>query len=513
MISNTTITSFLNRELDEFDWVKELDAQSIDAALSELVSCDLTKSLWLHQKASLLVMLHQPRFMLHLPMGSGKTNLVLTMLRHRKLLWGGAQNQTTLAPRTIVLVPFVTATDTWVEEVTKFAPELSCCPLLGSSTDNLNILQSTNHDVYVMCYQSAVAMCTLKTSKKWVLDGELIRHLQCDMLILDEVQKTKSIQSLTFKMCRSIASRAEYVYGLTGTPMGKDLQDLWAQFYLIDFGETLGTTLSFYRAVFFSKKAKFWGGVEFKFKQRLMPKLQRMIKNRSIRYAISDYSDIPEKQYIQRHIRLHESLHGYVDKAKGELHKAVIDENLELAGNAYLQLRQLSSGFITFKGDDERIKVKFDDNPKLDVLIELIEAMPSDCKMVIFHEYRFSNEMIRSKLTELKIPHAHIVGGQRDQITQLTKFRTDPNCRILAINIKSGSSSLNLQFANYLVFFEQPTSAIDRQQAEARVWRSGQQKHVMIYDLFVQGTYDQRDFEANKAGENLLQRLLDNKGV
>lgn len=529
MISETTIKEFLSRKLQSFDWAKGLSTQQVDEALAQLIPYELTKELWLHQKISLLILLHEPKFMLYLPMGAGKTNILLTLLRNLNPR-AGAEPSSTLerfggrtvgsipaTGATIVFVPYLTATETWIEETKKFAPELTCCPLIGSSAENIEILRTTNYDLYVMCYQSAVAMVSapvlVKGKTKWALDPILVKECfgSFDTLIADESQKIKNPSSLAFKLCKVIARDAKHVYGLTGTPFGNDLQDLWAQFYLIDSGDTLGPTLGFYRAVFFSMKRGFWGGFKFKFKKRLMPQLQRMIKNKSIRYSVDEFVDMPEKQYIQRFITLPEGIKGYVNKAKAELKDAVSGRQHELAGNSYIQLRQLSSGFLTLKDDTDKIKVKFDHNPKLDQLCELIEEMPAECKMVIFHEFVYSNELISERLKELKIDHARVWGGQRDQIGQLKKFKQDPDCRVLVINSKSGSASLNLQFANYLVFYEQPTSAIDRQQAEARVWRSGQQRRVMIYDLFVNGTYDKRTYEANKEGKNLLQVLLDGK--
>jgi SNF2 family DNA or RNA helicase len=508
MISETTIRGFLQRELDNFDWAKGLSIDQVDEALAQLIPYELTKGLWLHQKVSLLILQHQPRFALHLPPGAGKTNLILTLLRHRKL---------TSNPKAIVFVPSITSTETWLLETAKFAPELKCCALIGSSVENIETLKSTDFDLYVMCYQSAVAMVSLPTlikgKSKWVLEPKLVTECfgSFDTVVMDESQKTKGSNTLTFKLCKVLSKNAEYVYGLTGTPSGRNLEDLWAQFYLIDFGDTLGPTIGFYRAVFFNIKRKFWGGFEFKFKKRLMPQLQRMIKNKSIRYSVDEFSDMPEKQYIKRYLTLPEGIKGYVKKAKDELKDAVTGRQHELAGNSYIQLRQLSSGFLTLRDAVETIKVKFDSNPKLDALCELIEGMPPECKAVVFHEFVFTNELISNRLKELKIDHARVWGGQRDQLGQLKKFREAPDCRVLIINSRSGSASLNLQFANYLVFFEQPTSAIDRQQAEARVWRSGQQRRVMIYDLFVNGTYDRRQFDANLEGKNLLQTLLDGK--
>ena len=164
---------------------------------------------------------------------------------------------------------------------------------------------------------------------------------------------------------------------------------------------------------------------------------------------------------------------------------------------------------MTFAGeDDTRVKVAFPINPKLEVLIDLIESMPNDAKIVIFHHFVYTNELISNRLKELKIGYARIWGGARDPIGELRRFKTERNCKALVINDRSGSSSLNLQNASYLVFFEQPDDPISRSQGEARVWRPGQKNRVLIYDLLVRQTKDHALWQSNKAGEDLLKSIV-----
>jgi SNF2 family DNA or RNA helicase len=481
--------------------VKQLTPIQINSLLEESVPKHLTENLWLHQKACLLLMQHHPRFMFTIDMGGGKSLLMLTMLRHRKLKGKKV--------RTIVMVPYITAVSTWIDEIAKFAPELKCCPLLE--------LQASTCDLFIVCYQTAVAMAykkvkTKKNKIKWALDDELVQAAFAgfDTLICDEIHRVSNQNSLTFELCNWISNNAKYVYGLTGTPFGENLQDLWAEFYIIDFGETLGPNISFFRTIFFTRKAGFFGGMDFKFKKKLMKPLQRMIKNKSIHYALSEFSNLEKPLRIQQRIQLPESIKDRVEQAKKQLYAAKENDDLVEAGNAFMKLRQLSSGFITFKDEDERVKVKFDTNPKLDALCELIEGMPSEGKMVVFHDYVYTNQLISERLKELKIDHARIWGGQKDQIGQLKKFREDERCKILVINSRSGSSALNLQFASYIAFYEVP-SIKDRKQAEARCFRPGQKNRVVIYDLFVRGTIDESHYNSVKAGGDFLAEFMAGK--
>ena len=514
MINPSTIRNFLARKLNSFDWFKKESVEELDQAITELKPKPILGNLWLHQKICFLLIEAFKRFMLHIDMGGGKTLITLSIIKYRK--------QRGDKPKAIVFVPYITSVETWIEETNLHAKELVCVPLLGTTESNLRTIEEAEGDLFVICYQSAVAMLAeprqvkqTKRKKKWAVNAKYIREVfaSFDMLVMDEIHKAKSVTSLTFIMLRAISAQCEYAIGLTGTPFGRDLQDLWPQFYLIDFGETLGETFGLYREAFFIKKAKFWGGFEYKFKKKLFKQLQQVIKNCSIRYSVDEFHDMPKRKYIKQKLQPHMGIKAYAEKAIEAIKLIVTKKgksNYRALESEYLRLRQLSSGFMTLKGeDDDKIQVKFDENPKLDALQALVEAMPHGCKMIIFHHFVYTNQIISDRLKEMGVKHARVYGRSKDPIGELRRFKTDPDCTILVINSKSGSSSLNLQIANYVVFFEQPDSAIDRQQAERRVWRPGQEKRVWIYDLILDGTMDNRINIANNEGRDLLQSLLD----
>lgn len=515
MINSAAIKRFLGRKLASYDWLKTCPAQELDADIAALSPVPEfgQPDLWLHQKASFLLLLELKRFFLLIDMGGGKSRISLELIKYRK--------QRGEKPRAIVFVPYITSVDTWVEESAKHAPNLKCVPLIGSIKENLEQLKQ-EADLFVICYQSAVAMVSepvpskKKGKTKWQLKAAEVREYFAgfDMLIGDELHKCKSPSSLTYRMCRAISAECEYVLGLTGTPFGRDLADLWPQFYLIDFGETLGPTLGFYRSVFFKETKNFWGGYEHSFKQKLLPDLKRMMKNASISYGVDEFKDMPPKEYVPRYLPAPPDSKHFVEKAVAEMREAVKDKSYQAVQSSYLQLRQLASGFMTLRGEDsEKLQVRFDQNPKLDALEDLLTAMPHGSKAVIFHHFVYTNQLISDRLKGLKIKHARIWSGQKDPIGELRRFKIDPQCTVLVLNIKSGSSSLNLQTANYLIFFEQPESPIDRKQGEARLWRPGQLHRVWIYDLLMRGTVDVRLHKANEAGKNLLQELLRGKNL
>jgi SNF2 family DNA or RNA helicase len=502
LINQRAIDAFLKRKLNSYEWLKTLSHDQLNAELP----AHLHSKLWLHQKTSFLLINELKRFIVHIGMGGGKTLLSLAVIQHLKNCGEKV--------KAIVFVPYLTAVETWVEEVAKHAPELKCVPLLGTSTENLAALDEPG-DLFVVCYQTAVAALSTKNNGKWQLDAEVVRRrfASFNFLVCDEIHKCKSQKSLTYKMCRAISAQSEYVIGLTGTPFATDVSDLWPQFNLVDFGETLGPNITFFREAFFTKKKNYWGGYEYKFQQKKMPVLQRFIKNRSIHYSVDEFSDMPPKSYFVRSITLPPESLTYSESAMTELKTALKGGgDLRAVESSYLRLQQLGSGFMTLRGEDtERVQIQFDTNPKLDALEEILDAMDVNSKMVIFHHFVYTSGLLSERLRRMGWDHACINGSVHDPVAQLRRFKGDPNCKALVINCKSGSSSLNLQLAHYVVFFEQPTSSIDRQQAEARCWRPGQDKRVFIYDLLARGTMDHRQHAVNKTGENLLKCLLSGK--
>lgn len=508
LINPNVIKQFLARELDNHDWMKKLKKRELAVELArEFKTMSGMTQLWVHQLVCFLLVTSLDRFMLHVDMGGGKTLITLYSILYRKMR--GEK------PCAVVFVPYVTAVDTWIEECKKHTPELKLIPLIGTTIENERRLEEREGEIYVICYQSCVAMLAEPDKKKkgWNIDPKRTRKVfqGFDTFVADEIHKCSNISTLTYRMCRAISTLCAYGIGLSGTPFGKDVEDIWGQFYLIDFGETLGATKGLFQEAYFTKKKNYFSKFdEYKFDKAKMPLLNRMIKHNSIHYAASEMHDLPPKRYIPIHIPLPTAIQGYVSVAAQQFIAAVKGQDITGAEASYMQLRQLASGYMTVDGPKgTKVKVQFDNNPKLDLLEEKLDGiLHQNSKMVVFHHFTFTSGIISQRLSALKIKHARIYGGQRDTLGELKRFREDPKCSVLVLNDQSGSNSLNLQHANFMFFFEQPDSPINRQQGERRIWRPGQTKPVQYIDPFMEGTVDEKIFFANQQGKKLLEAML-----
>lgn len=515
LINPKVLKDYFKRDLDNHDWMKKLGPLELRIELDkEFKTIPGMNKLWVHQLVCFILCTTLKRFMLHVDMGGGKTLTTLFTILARKIR--GEQ------PKAIIFVPYVSSIDTWIEECRKHTPDLKLVPLMGTTIENERWLAEGNGDVFVICYASAVAMLAEDDprpgkckKRKQTIDPKRTRKVfhGFNTFVADEIHKCSNISTLTYRMCRAISQQCEYGIGLSGTPFGKDVEDIWSQFYLIDFGETLGDTKGLFQEAFFTKKQNYFSGFpEYKFDKAKMPLLSKMIKHNSIYYEAKEMHDLPVKRDIKVKIKLPTAIEAYVSRAAAELIEAVKAGSKSQYGKAeasYMQLRQLASGFMTVDGQNStKVKVAFDNNPKLDLLEEKIDAMGPTAKMVVFHHFIYTNEIISQRLKTLKIGHARVWSGQKDVIKELKRFREDPKCRVLVLNDMSGSSSLNLQHANYMFWFEQPDSPITRQQGVKRIYRPGQTNPVYIIDPFMEGTVDERIYYANQQGKKLLDALL-----
>ncbi|HAO6134110.1 TPA: SWF/SNF helicase family protein, partial [Listeria monocytogenes] len=64
------------------------------------------------------------------------------------------------------------------------------------------------------------------------------------------------------------------------------------------------------------------------------------------------------------------------------------------------------------------------------------------------------------------------------------------DCNLLVANIQSGSTGLNLQHANYIIYYNNTFDYAKRIQGEDRIYRIGQEKNCHIIDLIADSTID-----------------------
>lgn len=491
--------------------MKKLPVSDVDAELKRLgfKVARPDKPLLFHQKICVLIGLAFPRFAFWLWMGTGKTRVALELIYHR---W--CRNEFDVV---LVLGPSESSLLGWEKQIKLWHIDMPYV-LLGNSpsAEKWHQLRQFKEGIILATYPGITRMVSElqsvkgKKRKKLKLAGSKMSEMRdlVDACVPDEATKIMNHASLTGKFCNRVSKDVDIFYELTGRPFGRDPMVLWHQLYCVDHGETLGETLGLFREAFFKAKPNYWGGIEYKFKRSMDADLRRVLRHRTITFTADECLDLPPVIPLTEEVSLPVEAKSYYASFVKQLRRQYV--GLVERKNIFTRMRQISSGFIGMSDDltGERVEIELAENPKLDRMMEMIDEIPEGCKFVIMHEFIHSGQMICQALKERKIKHGWLRGGMKNAREVQDRFDYDDDFPGLVVNHKLGAYALNLQVANYLFFFESPVPVIDREQAEFRVVRQGQEKKVFLIDMVMRGTADSRILQFHRQGGNLFKALM-----
>lgn len=522
MIPRAAVKAFLARPRDDLRKYKKLRDSELVRRMRELpIQPPVWWKLLRDQRVLFLACVMYRRFAVWADTGIGKTLLSMALARYFRAAG--------VARRFLVLVPNKINLGEWAAEREKHCPKTSFIVLEGSSAAKWDQLRSAKPLMTVATYGGLVRMVSRVQKVKRKRGGrvvhedkltpqkKLVREIvdAFDGVILDETSADQAVQyrdSLAWRICNQLSKKMVAkdlpFFDLSGTPFGRDPTPLWAQMFLVDRGASLGETLGLFRAAFFSEKQNYWGGSEFKFKDKMSGVLHRTLAHRSLTIE-ADEATLPPVVPIRKDIVLPREAADYCEVAK----KAILAArgNYQETKNAFLRGRQISSGFLGYSDDETgaRAKFIFDENPKLDSLISFIESVAGKYKVVVFHEFILSGDLIGAELDRLKIGYARLGSGAKSTPAEAGRaFRTSDKCRVM-LNSNSMVMGPNWQIAKYAAFYESPIDPKKRKQARRRVERQhSTHDRIFIVDFVVKGTFDQKILDHLEEGDNLFDAIV-----
>ena len=395
-------------------------------------------------------------------LAEGKTVTTLTAIRD--LMY-----DTFEVKRVLVVAPLRVARDTWPEEIRKWdhLKDLTCSVVVGSVAERRRALQK-KADIYIVNRENLV----------WLYEH---CKMPFDMVVLDELSSFKNHQAKRFRAIKALRPKVKRIVGLTGTPSGNGLMDLWAEFRILDMGERLGRYISQYRNLYF-KPDKRNGMVVYSYKP--LPGAEEAIYHQIADITVSmkatDYLEMPELVSVVKEVRLSEKEKERYDELKKSLVLELPGGEVTAANAASLTLKlsQMANGAIYTDGKD----VAAIHDRKLDALEDLVESANGKSVLVAYW-FKHDKDRIRERMEarELKEPQDF----------------TDWNAGkipVALIHPASAGHGLNLQQGgSILIWFGLTWSLELYQQTNARLWRQGQaDKTVIIQHIVAKDTIDER---------------------
>lgn len=518
LIDRRAVRDFLDRELDNYLWMKGLGRETILRELKQLrVPPVFHTDPWLHQLVCFWIGLCKPRFLFLLDMGLGKSKILADLIRH-------AQREKKLEGA-LIIVPRLINVDSWVDDLAKHQPDLE--PWRVDCTDIEEKRERLLHpkgDVTIIDTQGlALALCpkvridpsAKKGPRQMKTDKKLVARLsrEYNWLGIDEIHKFGNHNSLWYDFMDRIAERMEFCYGATGTLFGKAVESLWGPFQLVDRGETFGETLGLFRAAFFTQKMNPWKGVQYVYDQRMDAKLHEFLQNSSIRYSEDEVPeiDLPSRVHREHKLEMGDEQREHYNRALEGLINA--GGRLDALDAAWLRMRQIASGYLVWKDEHGEHIQHFKENPKLEDLEAYVERLGERDKLVVCYVYTHTGRLITSRLKEMGIDHEWLWGGTKDPGATRRRFMKDPRCKVFVMNDEAGGTGNDglQEVANRLYFYETPSSPIARQQVLKRVHRSGQKRRSFIVDAVLKRSVDRGILDGIAEGVDIYERVVNGR--
>lgn len=420
-------------------------------------------------------------------MGLGKTAGTLTALVDLA--------QVEQLDRVLVLAPsMVVEADVWGREAKAWEhlEGVYRAGIVGSPDRRLDLLKwkapYEGLRLDVISYENATWLCEL-------MDFDLADIY--DGIIFDELSKLKTPGSQRFRRLRHWAKELPFRFGLTGSPVGNNLLDLWGEMYMIAGEKPLGRTYTDFRSEYFrprpvSEKVMAWDPIDgakeaiterikpyaFSFDQKLADGILPRVQVNPIELVLPPKVRDIEAKLANECVAMLES--GITLEALNASVKAMKCRQLA-SGAVYVALQDDTQFPLTrlVVGTDERMHWEEVHTEKIKALEEVLDEQQGD-PLIVFYWFRHELERIKKRF-----PFAREVDGRSIDAWNAGKVK------LLLAHPQSAGHGINLQEGGSSVcWFSLPHSHELWEQGNGRIARPGQRAPFVTASVLLCGEFD-----------------------
>lgn len=343
--------------------------------------------------------------------------------------------------------------------------------------------------------------------KRKIYDKKVIKDIsRYDLLIIDEAHKCGHNRTQRSKVVRKISTIIPNVFLLSATPLQNRLRELYYVFQIVD-KYILGNYMTFADNHFV--KGGFQGREIIGYKnldivaQRIAPYMLRRTRNEVCK-------SLPPKTETHRWTDLTKEQRRMYGDVKRKIIEIERDPDKEirikeaeiLAEIQYLRQVCLSTHLIN---------PDIMSSAKLPLLEELVEDIYNDGnKMIIYCFYKSMCEVIRERLAGYGVVY---LSGDTIQNLRELKQEFSRDDRNILLMTKVGGEGLNLEMANFFIFFNPEFNPQVMKQLSGRIDRITQTKPIEIIHLLARDTYEERMTKIINEKLKLFDRVINYRDI
>lgn len=428
------------------------------------------------------------------------------------------------ARRMLVVAPLKPAWLVWPAEAEKWTDFYDLKVVVLHGPDKEEKLQE-DADVYVVNFDGLLWLTGAETSKtptgktRVKVNLKRIMDKGFDILVIDELSKTKHPSSARHKALKQIIHLFSRRWGLTGSPASNGLMDLFGQIYMLDMGKALGQFITHYRHRYFVpdfQDPRIWrlqhGAEDLIYKQ-----LEPLV----LRLDADDYVDMPSVKDVMIKLELPPEARRVYDQLEEDLIAQLGESTITAvsAGVASMKCRQIAAGGIYLNDDllklfkkSELQRRKRDWLPihdeKTEALVDLVDELQGR-PLLVAYDFNHDLDRIRAKLGD--VPHLGAgVAGRRAQEIEAAWNRGE--LPVLLGHPQSMGHGLNLQGSGccHVCWYSLTWDYELYDQFIRRVRRQGATvDRVFVHHLVMRDTVDENIVWALRRKERTQRALLD----
>lgn len=337
-------------------------------------------------------------------------------------------------------------------------------------------------------------------------DLKVLRSMETDMVIMDEVQRLKNWDTQIARAARHINS--QYTVLLSGTPLENKLEELYSIVELAD-QFALAPYYKFRNDhILCDETGKVIG-------YQNLNAIKKRLQHIMIRRRKSDV-------HLQLPGRMDQNLFVPMTKEQREMHEEF------KSGVAALVLKWKRMHFLSEK-DRKRLLLLLSQmrmvcdstfildqqsryDTKIDELMNILDSylVGGNGKVVVFSGWERMTRLVAQELTQRSIRFEYLHGGipSAKRKDLVNNFTDQPDSRVF-LSTDAGSTGLNLQAASLIVNLDLPWNPAVLEQRIARIYRIGQQRNIQVINLVSADSFEEQMIARLKFKSSLFEGALD----
>lgn len=367
-----------------------------------------------------------------------------------------------------------TVKSTWAEEIERYSTLRYA--VFGSGKRARRVaFRSLRAAFYVINYEAVAAeLASLRA---------LLRFKKM-ALVLDESHRIKTPDARVTRAIHSLRNDAARRYIMTGTPVANKPEDLWAQYFFLDDGASLGNTFDAFKARFCTPGGGYTRIDELR--ERLSLLSLRRQKQGTIQLPPKTISRVPvvlKGEQLAMYEEMRNNLALWIQDLSGA-------EVLERADNILTRLIRLAQ----LASNPALIDIRYRDIPakfaSLDQLVPACLKLPSD-KLIIWTSFVGNITVLIKRFNHLRPVPLYGDMDSKSRDAAISAFKGNSEVRLLIANPAAAREGLTLTQARTAIYLDRTFNLVDFLQSQDRIHRLSQTQACEIILLVAQHTIDE----------------------